>query len=279
MSIAARYTAGGFFLECVMTDLAGKTVWITGASGGIGEALAVSAAQRGARLVLTARREDELRRVQAACGGAEHAAVLPADLLDCDAEALAARAAQCFGPIEVLVNNAGLSQRGTVRDTTMATYRKLFELDFFATVALSKAVLPGMVERRAGHIVVVSSVVGYISSPLRSGYAAAKHALHGFFEALAAEHWREQVHVTLACPGYVRTQVSVNALTGSGQAHGRMDAGQAKGMDPARCAEKIWRAVERERAEVLIGREAAAVYLKRWLPGLYAAILKRVNVG
>lgn len=261
-----------------MTDLSQKIVWITGASSGIGEALALAAVRRGARVVLSARRELELRRVQTACGGPQHAAVLPLDLLQMPDPAAALKQAEaCFGPVDVLVNNAGISQRSMVMDTTMDVYRRIFELDFFATVALTKAVLPGMVQRGAGHVLTISSVVGYISSPMRSGYAAAKHALHGFYDAARAELWRQNVKFTLACPGYVRTDVSRNAITGSGATYGKVDSSIAKGVDPAVCAEKIWRAVEKDRDEVLVGKESLVVYLKRFFPGIFAAVIKRVD--
>jgi dehydrogenase/reductase SDR family member 7B len=260
-----------------MTQLAGKTVWITGASGGIGEAMALAAAQRGARLVLSARRAQELERVRGQCANPAEVAVLPLDLTAFDPLEATRQAQSHFGPIDVLVNNAGMSQRSLVRDTTMDVYRHIFELDFFAPIALTKAVLDGMIERKSGHVVVVSSVVGYIGTPLRSGYAAAKHALHGFYDAARAELWRDGLRFTLACPGFIKTDVSMNAITGTGGSHGKMDAGQAKGMDPKLCAEKIWRAVERDREEVLIGKEAAVVLVKRWFPALASAVIKRAK--
>lgn len=260
-----------------MTMLTDKVVWITGASGGIGEALALAAARRGARLVLSARRAQELERVKSACADPSKVAVLPLDLTRFDALAAAAAAERFFGPVEVLVNNAGWSQRGRVVDTEMAVYRSLMELDFFAPVALTKALLPGMVARGGGHVVTVSSVVGKFGAPLRSGYAAAKHALHGFFEAARAELWRQNIRFTLVCPGFVKTQVSVNALNASGGAHGRMDAGQEKGMSAEACAEKIWQAVERDVEETLIGAEAKFIHLKRFLPGLFSYAIKRAK--
>ena len=261
-----------------MTQLAGKTVWVTGASSGIGEAMALLASQRGAKVILSARRESELQRVKNLCANPAQAAVLPMDLLKLGDPAEVLRKAESFfGPVDVLVNNAGVSQRGLVMDTTLEVYRQIFELDFFATVALTKAVLPGMIQRGGGHVVVVSSVVGYISSPLRSGYAAAKHALHGFYEAAQAELWKQNIHFTLACPGYVKTNLSLNAVTGSGGAHGKMDEGQAKGISAEVCADKIWRAVENNREEVLVGKESLVVYLKRFFPGLYARVIKRMD--
>lgn len=259
-----------------MSGVQGKTVWITGASGGIGEALALGAARRGARLVLSARRKDELERVRAQCQAHTECAIVALDLLQLDAEAARAEAEAPFGPIDILVNNAGISQRSLIADTDMQVYRRIMELDFFAVIALSKAVLPGMVERGGGHIVTVSSVVGYISSPLRSGYAAAKHALHGFFDAAAAEYWNDGVRFTLACPGFVSTQVSANALTGDGSANGQVEASTAAGMAPEVCAERIWKAVEGNRYEILMGRERAYVYLKRFTPRLFAWLLRRV---
>lgn len=261
-----------------MKTLQEKVVWITGASGGLGEALAIEASRRGARLVLSARREAELQRVRGLCAEPARVAILPLDLLAFDAEAARLAAETFFGPVDVLVNNAGVSQRSAVLDTQLEVYRRIFELDFFAPVALAKAVAPGMLARGRGHVLTISSVVGKAGTPKRSGYAAAKHALHGFFDAARAEWARDGVQVTLVCPGYVKTQMSVNAVTGDGRAHGQMDRGQQTGMDAMRAAGKIWRAVLRGREEVYLGREQALIYLKRWCPSLVSAVIRRVNV-
>jgi short-subunit dehydrogenase len=239
--------------------------------------MALAASQRGAKLILSARRAAELERVRRACAHPEQVAILPIDLTAFDANEAAKAAASHFGPIDVLVNNAGMSQRSLVRETTMDVYRHLFELDFFAPVALTKAVLEGMIARKSGHVVVISSVVGYIGTPLRSGYAAAKHALHGFFDAARAELWQDGLRFTLACPGFIKTDVSLNAITGAGGAHGRMDPGQAKGMDAKDCAEKVWRAVERDAEEVYVGKESALIYVKRWIPALASFAVKRAK--
>ena len=261
-----------------MTKLADKVVWITGASSGIGEALAVLSSQLGAKLVLSARREGELQRVRAACANPSKVAVLPLDLTDFDANSAAAAAAAFFGPVDILVNNAGISQRGLLKDTEMAVYRRILELDFFATVALTKALLPSMIERKAGHLVVISSVVGKFGAPLRTGYSAAKHALQGFYDAARAEIWRDGIKVTLVCPGYIQTQVSVNAITADGGKHGKMDKGQTGGMPAADCAAAIVRAIEANREEVLIGmREAVFVKIKQYAPRLFSAMIKRAN--
>jgi dehydrogenase/reductase SDR family protein 7B len=261
-----------------MTDISGKVIWITGASSGIGEALALAASQHNAKLILSARREAELERVRAACRHLKNVAVLPLDLTDLDVGAALAKAESFFGPVDVLVNNAGISQRSSVLETSMDVYRRIFELDFFAPVALTKAVLPGMVERGGGHIVTISSVVGYVGTPQRSGYAAAKHAIQGFVDAARAELWKQDVRFTTVCPGYVRTNVSINAITGSGGSHGQMDRGQDRGMDAGLCARKIWSAVAADRDEISIGKEALIIWAKRFVPGLVSYGLKRARV-
>jgi short-subunit dehydrogenase len=260
-----------------MTQLAGKVVWITGASSGIGEALAVLASQRGAKLVLSARRAAELERVRSRCADEKQVAVLPLDLERFDAEAAARQAEAFFGRIDVLVNNAGISQRSYFKDTELAVYRRIMELDFFAPVALSKALLSGMQARREGHIVMIGSVVSKLGTPLRTGYAAAKHALAGFTEGARAELWRDGLQFTLVCPGFIRTEVSKNAIGGKGEKYGVMDPSISKGMAPEHCAGRIWRAVEKNREEVLIGREAAVLQLKRFAPGLVSYALKRAT--
>ncbi len=262
-----------------MTQIADKAVWITGASSGIGEALAIAASTRGAKLVLTSRRAAELERVRGLCADPSMVAILPLDLIAFDAVDATKKAEAFFGPVDVLVNNAGWSQRGLVADTDLDVYRKLFELDFFAPVALTKAVLPGMRRRGGGHVVMTGSVVSKVATPMRSGYSAAKHALYGFTDSARAELWRENIRFTLVMPGYVRTQVSINALTATGGAHGKMDKSTDKGMAPERCAEGIWCAVEKNRDELLIARyERIAVYAKRFFPGLVSYAVKRVNV-
>jgi dehydrogenase/reductase SDR family protein 7B len=262
-----------------MTQLNNKVVWITGASSGIGEALTVQAAAQGARLILSSRRAAELERVKAQCADPAKVAVLPVDLTDFDAQALARQAEALFGPVDILVNNAGWSQRSLTVDTDMTVYRKLLELDFFAPVALTKAVLPGMIARGNGHVVMIGSVVSKFGAPLRSGYAAAKHALAGFTEATRAELWRQGIQFTLACPGFVATQVSVNALDAHGSAHGKMDPNTAKGMSATDCAARIWSAVERNVEETIIGKEAQLVHLKRFLPGLFSYAIKRAKTA
>ena len=197
----------------------GKMVWLTGASSGIGEAVAYALAARGARLILSARRVEKLQAVQAACARPDRHRILPLDLAD--PASLAAAVPQALahgGAIDVLINNGGISQRAQAVETDLAVDRRIMEVNYFGTIALAKAVLPSMLERGAGHIAVVSSLMGKFSTPRRSAYAASKHALHGFFDALRAEVHHAGVRVTLICPGYVRTDISRHALTADGTA-------------------------------------------------------------
>lgn len=260
-------------------SLSGQVVWITGASSGIGEALALAWAKTGARLVLSSRRAEELERVRLACAQPGDHLVLPLDLArrDTFAAAVSTVVAHC-GRIDVLVNNGGVSQRARVVDAADTVERAIMEVDYFGPVALTKAVLPAMLARRSGRIVVVSSVMGYVGTPGRSSYAAAKHALHGYFDALRAEVWRDGVGVTLACPGYVRTAVSANALGPRGERHGRTDATHVRGISAERCADVILRGVARGREEIVIGGwETAGIYLKRFAPWLFSRIVRRMR--
>lgn len=257
-----------------------KAVWITGASSGIGEALCHAFGARGARVALSARNGAALEAVRAALPGGGGHVVVPLDLGDPATLPPAAVAVEAdLGPVEVLVLNAGISQRALALDTCLAVDRRLMEVNYFGNLALIKAVLPGMVARGSGQIVAVTSLVGKFGTPLRSGYAASKHALHGFLDSLRAEAWRHGVEVTIACPGFVRTRLSLNALTGAGEPQGTMDRATAAGMDPRACAEAIVAAAEGGRDEVLVGgREVLGLYLKRFLPGVFSRVIRTARV-
>ena len=184
-----------------------------------------------------------------------------------------------FGRIDVLIHSGGISQRSMVLDTDIEVYRSLMEIDYFSTVILSKAVLPSMINNGFGHIVAISSLTGKFGSPYRSGYAAAKHALHGFYDSLRAEIYKENIWVTLVTPGFIHTNVSVNALTEHGKKLNEMDDAQAKGMSPEECARKIIKGIINQDNEILVGgKETFAVYLKRFFPNLFARIIRTAKV-
>jgi short-subunit dehydrogenase len=262
-----------------MDRFAGKVVWITGASSGIGEALAAAFAREGARLVLSSRRADELERVRQALERPAEHFCLPLDLAQSGTfPALTAQVLGKFGRVDILVNNGGVSQRALAADSLLAVERTMMEVNYFGTVALTKAVLPAMLAHGAGHVVVISSVMGYIGTPGRSTYAASKHALHGYFDSLRAEVWRTGVMVTLVCPGYVRTKVSDNALDARGEKHGVTDATHQRGITAERCAEATLRAIARGKEEISVGGlETWAITLKRFLPGVFSRVIRRMK--
>ena len=258
-----------------------QIVWVTGASSGIGKACAESWARRGATVVLSARKAETLDAVAAPLkdnGADVHVVTL--DLSNSDSlQAVAQHVEEKIGPVDVMVHCGGISQRSKAIETALDVDRRVMEIDYFGTLALTKALLPGMVKRGRGHFVVVTSLMGLFSSPLRSGYCAAKHALHGFFESLRAEHHNDGLKVTMVCPGFIRTNISLNAVVGDGSQQGTMDAKTGAGMTAEQCAERMVKAVERNKAEVLIGRyEILAAYIKRLSPALLRRIVRRAAV-
>jgi short-subunit dehydrogenase len=264
----------------VTANFQGRRIWITGASSGIGEAMALAFHRAGARLILSARREDELRRVQAACGGELETRVLPLDVSNAEELPEKTRATLAmFGGIDILVLNAGITQRSRTRETDESVYRRLMEVNFFAPEAMARAVLPSMLAQKSGHIVVISSVAGKFGVPLRSGYSATKFALHGFFEALRAEEERNGIHVTMVCPGFISTDISLSALRGDGAKHAKMDPELARGMPVDECARQIVRGVAANKKEIVVGalQEKYLVYLKRLFPATLAKMLGRAG--
>jgi short-subunit dehydrogenase len=255
-----------------------RRIWITGASSGIGEALAYAFHQAGAKLILSARREDELKRVQAACGGEPATCILPLDVIDANELAKKTQTAlKIFNGLDILVLNAGITQRSRTRETDESVYRQLMEVNFFASEAMARAVLPSMLAQKSGHMVVISSVAGKFGVPMRSGYSASKFALHGFFEALRAEEERNGIHVTMVCPGFIRTDISLSALRGDGRKHAKMDSELAQGMPVDECARQILRGVKARKKEIVVAafRERILVYLKRFVPELFARMIGR----
>ncbi len=256
------------------------TIWITGASSGIGEALVYAYARKGYNLILSARSEDKLNQIKKVAGNGKSIVVLPLDLTKQESFREKTQAAiAAFGSIDILLNNGGISQRSLAKDTSLEVDRKLMEVNYFGTVALTKALLPHFIENKRGHFGVVSSLVGKFGSPYRTSYAASKHALHGFFDSLRAEHHGDNIFVTMICPGFVKTNVSINALTGDGTPLNQMDEAQDKGMSPQVCADKILKGMESKKEEILIGgKEKYAVYFKRLLPSLFSKILRKAKV-
>lgn len=253
-----------------MNRFESKVIWITGASSGIGEALAYAFSAEGALLILSSRRAEELERVKKACAHPGQVTILPLDLLDIAVlEARTAEAIAVFGHIDIMVHNGGISQRSLVIETSLDVHRRVMELDYFSYIVLTNHLLPHFAARRAGHFVVTSSVMGKLGTPMRSSYAAAKHALHGFFDCLRAEVASSNIKVTLLTPGYIRTNISQYALTRDGSQLGSPSENIEKGLAPDRAARQILKAIATGRFESYIGKfgmEKIALWLNRFFP-------------
>lgn len=259
-----------------------KVIWITGASSGIGEALVYElAVKSSAKIILSSRNKDQLYAVAQKAGlDPKRFTVLPLDLEEYKMMPdIVAEAIDRFGKIDIVINNAGLSQRSLAMETDIEVDKRLMDIDFIGTVALTKSVLPYMVKSGGGHIAVVSSMMGIFGAPMRSSYAAAKHALHGFFDTLRAELYTKKIVVTIICPGFVQTNISINALTGNGSIQGRMDDATRKGIPVHIFARKMLSAIAKKKNQTSIGgQEILGTYLKRFFPNMLAKIIRKAKV-
>ncbi|MEO0439036.1 MAG: SDR family oxidoreductase [Pseudomonadota bacterium] len=236
-----------------------RVVWITGASSGIGEALAIRMAERGAKLILSARNQAELNRVACECDskGAATALVLPLDIAEhASLKGKAGDVLEQFGHIDFLLNNAGVSQRSFCVDTAFTVYEQMFSINVLGQIALTQAVLPAMVARGEGHIAVTASIAGKLGAPQRTGYCAAKHAVMGFFDALRTEVAGDGIRVTTITPGFIRTNVAVNALDAAGERTGKEDPYISDGMDVGECARVIMEGLADGIPEIAVGSGA-----------------------
>lgn len=261
-----------------MSSLQNKVVWITGASSGIGEALVHECVKQNAKIVLSARREDELFRVSKAAGlTSANSLIISFDLSDTNnASDYVKQITSKFGRIDILINNGGQSQRSSVTETSTETERKLMEINYFSAVNLSKAVLPIMLKHNNGKIVVVSSIAGKFGFYLRSTYSAAKHALHGYFESLRLENEKKGISVLMVCPGKIKTNVSVNAEIGEGKTHNQMDPSHENAMSAQECAKQIVAGIIKDKEEIFIGgKELLIVKIKRFLPKLFGKLIRK----
>lgn len=255
-------------------------IWITGASAGIGAATAKKFSKEGYSVILSSRKEEELKKVRSECEYPEDCAILPLDLADTETMVTKVeQAIQFFGKVDILFHNGGISQRSLAIETKLAVDRQIMEVNFFGTIALTKAILPHFKNKKSGHFAITSSLVGIIGSPYRSSYSASKHALHGYFDSLRAEHFEDNIAVTIICPGFIKTNVSVNAVTADGNPLNQMDDAQANGMSPELCASKIFKGIKNGKEEIYIGgKEVMAIYLKRFVPGIFSKILLKAKV-
>ncbi len=259
-----------------------KVIWITGSSSGLGEALAIELSKEKAKIVLSARREQELIRVKTECSkyiSEDNILIIPLDVASLsNVTTEVQKVKQKFGCIDILINNAGVVQRSYVIDTAIELERKIMEVNFFGTTILTKAVLPVMREQKHGNILAISSVMGKMGFPGRSSYSAAKHALHGYFETLRIEEKKNNINVHIICPGYIKTNVSFNAITSSGNSYGKMDKGQENGLDPRVAARKVMNAIRKNKFETFFGgMELIAIFVKRLFPSLFFRLILRAG--
>lgn len=259
-----------------MKTFTSKTAWVTGASSGIGEEICKQLAQHGSTLILSGRNIDRLNAVRNSLPNPTQHLVLPFDLeTETAIETIVQKAISHTGKVDFLFNNGGVSQRSEAHETSIDVVRKIMEINFFANIKLSQAILPHFQANKSGHLVVTSSIAGKFGFYLRSSYSASKHALHGYYESLALEEAKNNIHVTLAIPGKINTPISMSALTKTGQSHGEMDHNQETGMPVDRCVQKLLTAVEKKKREILIGnKEIKAVWIKRFFPSIFWKIIK-----
>ncbi len=258
-----------------MNNLSNKVVWITGASSGIGEALAINYSKKGAKVILSARREDELNRVAKECPGETYCQVLDLSKTD-EFENIVTLIINQFKKIDILINNGGISQRSEAYKTSLDVDRRLMEVNYFGTVALTKAVLPFMQKQKSGHFVAISSLSGKFGFFLRSAYAASKFALVGFYESLRLEEEKNNIKVSIVFPGFVLTKISQNSLSGNGDKHNQLDNNQKGGISAEKCAIDIIKGVSKEKHEILSGgTEKWGVLVHRLFPSIFYKILRK----
>ena len=258
-----------------------KIIWITGASSGIGKALAIALSKQQCKLILSSRNATSLELVKQACDYPEEIKIIPLDLENHASLALkAAEAIKAFGKIDVLINNGGISQRSLAAETNIHVDKRIMDINYLGTVALTKAILPHFIEKKEGQFVSTTSIVGKIGTPLRSSYAASKHALHGFFDSLRAENHQNNITVTLLCPGFINTNISKNALIGNGLPQGKMDIATGNGMSPEHCAKLMLKAIKNKKEEVCIAgaKEKLGVFVKRIFPKLLSVLIRKLRV-
>lgn len=268
-------------MKIIIIQFKDKVVWITGASSGIGRAVSLALSKDGANLILSSRNIEKLNEVKLQCEQPDKIKILKVDLDEyVNLNKLVQKAISLFGNIDILINNGGISQRSLAIDTDITIDTRIFKTNNFGTVALTKALLPYFVARKTGQIVVVTSVVGKIGTPLRSSYAASKHALHGFFDSLRSEVYDDNITVTLICPGYVNTNISINALTADGSPQNSLDKATANGLSTEYLAKRMLQAIAKKKQEVVIGGklEWLAVYMKRFFPRVLARMTRKIPV-
>lgn len=250
-----------------------KIIWITGASSGIGKELSIQLARLGATLILTSSNASLLEELKNQLNGSK-VYVLPFNLLELDGlNALVEKALSLEGKIDYVIQSAGISQRAEAKDTSMEVYKKLMDINYFAPVAITQALLPHFKKHNSGNITVISSIAGLIGFPLRSGYAASKHAIKGYLETLQCELHKTNITISIVYPGRINTNISKNALLGDGQQFGNTDANNEVGMEVDVCAQKIIKGLFLNKKSVIIVKAERLLFWLWWfIPSFYYKI-------
>ncbi|MCF6365065.1 MAG: SDR family oxidoreductase [Bacteroidales bacterium] len=258
-----------------------KIVWITGASSGVGEAMVYAFNNERAKLIISSHEPEELKRVKNNCKfEPENIFILPFNLREHDKfPGLVKTVIEKFKKVDILFNIGGVSQRSLAKDTIPEVDKRIMDINYFGTVLLTKALLPEMIKNKSGHIAAMSSLAGKFEIPLRTAYAASKHALHGFFDTLRAEVYEDNIKITLFCPAYINTKIAINALTEDGSSQNINDPGAAKGTSPDDFAQLALKAIKKGKHEVISGgKEILGVYIKRFSPKLFSKIIRKRDV-
>lgn len=256
-------------------DFSDKTVWITGASSGIGAELAKQLNSFGSFVILSARRREKLKIIQNELKFPENSLIVELDLANSNSIKSAVEEINNLKQLDLLIHNAGIAQKGLAIENPMEIDRCIMETNYFGTVELTKEVMPIFLEQKQGWIAVVSSIAGVVGVPGRSAYAASKHALHGFFESLRAECIDCDLDITMIMPGFINTQITVKELKSDGTEYGEVERSHRLGMSAAECAKKIVRKLRKKRKNIIVGGfEVTSIYLQRFAPNLYDFLIK-----
>ena len=258
-----------------MIEFKGKTVWITGASSGIGKALAIKLGSLGANLVLSSRKKNQLMEVAKLCN--TEVLVLPIDLeKSSNFSEKVSKVVSKFKSIDLLINNGGISQRSRAYETDIEVDRKIMEVNYFGTIALTKSILPIMQKQKSGYITTVSSSSGKFGFFLRSSYSASKFAQVGFFESLRLEEEKNNIFISIVFPFLVKTNISLNAISEKGIANKKNDPLIEKGISPEKCAQDIIDGIMNQKKEIFSGGKGAWILnIKMFFPELFFKIMRK----
>ncbi|MCU0825078.1 MAG: SDR family NAD(P)-dependent oxidoreductase [Leptospira sp.] len=263
-------------------SLQNEWVWITGASSGIGKQLSIDYYNKGANILLSSRNTNELKKIAIENSfDTKRFAVEAIDLSKYETiDSIISKWVKKYGLPKIVIHNGGVSQRSLAIDTKLNTIKTLLDVNFMGAVAITLALLPKIQNKKQVNFVVISSVAGKIGAPLRTGYSAAKFAISGFFQALRAETEKFGIRVTIIYPGFIKTNISKNALVGDGSKNEKMDAVILNGISVESCSEQIVRAVEAGKREVVIAgfKEKLGLFLQTFFPSIFFKMIQKAKV-